>query len=263
MELGLKNKVVIVTGGSKGVGAGISEIFAQEGADLVIDYRSDREYSENFARELSEKYGIRALAIQADVSKESEVNRLFEETLDEYGTVDCLINNAATWCRHYPIEEFNLEDYRYASAANVESVLMLCSRFIKICKEQNKTGHIVNVLTKSVFWSSSINNDIYVATKGAVTAITRSLAHECAKDNIFVNAIIPGYSLNSSTDLESARMKRVMSYIPNGVLATPFDMGYVTVFLCSDKASQINGALIDCTGGTMNGHGDDAIKKSE
>ncbi|MBQ4252470.1 MAG: SDR family oxidoreductase [Erysipelotrichaceae bacterium] len=263
MELGLKNKVVIVTGGSKGVGAGISDIFAQEGATLVIDYRSDREYSENFAKELSEKYGVRAIAVQADVSREDQCDYLFEETLKAFGTVDCLINNAATWCKHYPIEEFKLEDYRYASSANVESVLMLSSRFIRICKQQKKPGHIVNVLTKSVFWSSSINNDIYVATKGAVAAVTRSLAHECAKDDIFVNAIIPGYSLNSSTDLESPRMKRVMGYIPNGKLATPFDMGYVTVFLCSDKAGQVNGAMIDCTGGTMNGHGDDAIRKSE
>lgn len=263
MELGLRDKVVIVTGGSKGVGAGISEIFAQEGATLVIDYRSDREYSENFARGLAEKYGIRAIAVQADVSREEECERLFQEALQAYGTVDCLINNAATWCKHYPIEEFNLEDYRYASRANVESVLMLSSRFIKICKQQKKPGHIVNVLTKSVFWSSSINNDIYVATKGSVAAVTRSLAHECAKDDIYVNAIIPGYSLNSSTDLNSDRMKRVIGYIPNGILATPFDMGYVTVFLCSDKASQINGAMIDCTGGTMNGHGDAAIKKRE
>ena len=263
MDLGLKGKVVIVTGGSKGVGAGISEVFAQEGANLVIDYRSDVEYSENFAKTLAEKYNIDAIAVQADVSKEEAVKELYAKTLEHFGTVDCLINNAATWCKHYPIEEFNLDDYRYASSANVESVLMLCSQFIKIVKDQKKPGHIVNVLTKSVFWSSSINNEIYVATKGAVAAITRSLAHECAKDDIFVNAIIPGYAFNSSTDLASDRMKRVLSYIPNGKLATPEDMGNVTAFLCSDKANQINGALVDCTGGTMNGHGDAAIKKAE
>lgn len=261
MDLGLKGKVVIVTGGAKGVGAGISEVFAQEGANLVIDYRSDSEYSEKFAKDLASKYSVDVIAVQADVSKEEKVAELFDKTIEHFGTVDCLINNAASWGKHYPIEEFNLEDYKACSAANIESVLMLSSKFITICKQQKKPGHIVNVLTKSVFWSSSINNEIYVATKAAVTGITRSLAHECAKDDIFVNAIIPGYALNSSTDMNSDRMKRVMTYIPNGVLGTPIDMGNVAAFLCSDKANQINGALVDCTGGTMNGHGDAAIKK--
>lgn len=259
MDLGLKDKVVLVTGGAKGVGAGICEVFAQEGAKLVIDYRSDRAQGEAFARELSERYGVETLAVQADVSREEDVEALFAQALVRFGTVDVAINNAATWTKHLPVEEFTVDAYRAASAANVESVLLVSRALVRIAKAQGKHAHLLNVLTKSVFWSSSINNSTYVATKGAVAALTRNLAHELGKDGIFVNAIVPGYVWNSTMDPNSERYKRTLAYIPNRTMATPLEMGYVCAFLCSERASQINGAVVDCSGGTMNGHGPDAI----
>lgn len=259
MELGLKGKVVIVTGGSKGVGAGISEVFAQEGASVVIDFRSDAVQGQTFAESLAEKYGVETLAIQADVSREEDVVRLFEAAVERFGTVDVAINNAATWTNHLPIEEYAVELYRDASAANVESVMLVSRELVKLAKRQKKQAHLLNVLTKSVFWSGSINNSTYVATKGAVAALTRNLAHELAKDGIFVNAIVPGYVWNSSMDPNSERYKRTLSYIPNRTMGTPVEMGYVCAFLCSQCASQINGAVVDTSGGTMTGHGPDAI----
>ena len=259
MDLGLKEKVVIVTGGSKGVGAGICEVFAQEGASVVVDYRSDSAQAERFAAELREKYGVKAIAVQADVSREEDVTALFEKAVEQFGTVDIAVNNAATWTKHLPVEEFTVDAYRRASAANVESVLLVSRELVKVAKAQGKKAHILNVLTKSVFWSSSINNSTYVATKGAVAALTRNLAHELGKDGIFVNAIIPGYVWNSTMDPASERYRRTLAYIPNRTMATPIEMGWVCAFLCSERASQINGAMLDCSGGTMNGHGTAAI----
>lgn len=259
MELGLKNKVVIVSGGSKGVGAGICEAFAQEGARIVVDFRSDVRQGESFAQKLHDDYGVETVAVQADVGQEDAVRRLFATALERFGTVDIVVNNAATWTKHLPIEDFAVEDYRKASNANVESVMLMSRELVRIVKEQKKPAHILNVLTKSVFWSSSINNSTYVATKGAVAALTRNLAHELAKDGIHVNAIVPGYVWNSSMDPTSERYKRTLAYIPNRTMATPIEMGYVCAFLCSERASQINGAVVDTSGGTMNGHGDAAI----
>ncbi|MBU5626754.1 SDR family oxidoreductase [Oscillibacter sp. MSJ-2] len=259
MDLGLKDKVVIVTGGAKGVGAGICEAFAEEKAKIVVDFRSDAAQGEAFARSLRSFYQVEAVAVQADVSKEADVVALFSKAVEAFGTVDIVINNAATWTRHLPIEDYSPLDYQRASAANVESVMLTSRELVRLAKSTGKKAHILNVLTKSVFWSSSINNSTYVATKGAVTALTRNLAHEVGKDGIFVNAIVPGYVWNSTMDPDSERYKRTLSYIPNRTMATPREMGWACAFLCSERASQINGAVLDCSGGTMNGHGPDAI----
>lgn len=259
MDLGLKDKVVIVTGGSKGVGAGISRVFAEEGANVVVDFRSDAVQGEAFVCALREEFGAQAIAVQADVSREDGVLFLFQQAVKAFGTVDIVVNNAATWARHLPIEEYSVGAYQQASSANVDSVMLMSRELVKLAKASGKGAHILNVLTKSVFWSGSIHNSTYVATKGAVAALTRNLAHELGKDGIHVNGIVPGYVWNSSMDPSSERYKRTLAYIPNRTMATPQEMGWVCAFLCSDRASQINGALVDCSGGTMNGHGPDAI----
>ena len=255
MDLGLKGKIAIVTGGARGIGAGICEVFAQEGADVVVNYRSKPEESEAFARGLAEKYGVRTIAVQADMCEEINIMRLFDETYKVFGTVDIVVNNANFMNdSNGPIETFNPEKFRVAERASIEAVMITARELVKHCKEKGKSGHIVNVLSKSAFWTSSINNTSYIAVKGANFTFTRGLAHEVAKDNIYVNAIIPGYVLNSKTDTSSPRYQRTLEYIPLKQYGTPLEMGYMTAFLCSEKACQCNGAIVDCTGGTMNGH---------
>lgn len=255
MDLGLKGKVAIVTGGAKGIGSGIVEALAQEGVNVVINYRSDKEKSEAFALKIAEKYSVETLALQGDVSVEGDIVKLFKDATEHFGTIDILINNAGVFPKGpSPIEEFDLNDYKIASSVNIEAVMISCREFVKLMKSQKKGGHIVNVLTKSVFWSSSINNNIYIASKGAGAAFTRGLAHEVAKDGIYVNAIIPGYVENSHTDPNSDRYKRTIEYIPMKRYALPIEMGYAVCFLCSEKSCQCNGAMLDCTGATMNGN---------
>ena len=255
MDLGLKGKVAIVTGGARGIGAGICEVFAQEGANVVVNYRSKPEQSVAFAKDLADKYKVKTIAVQADMGEEEQVLKLFEKAYEAFGTVDIVVNNANFMNdSNGPIENFDAKKFQVAERASIEAVMITSRELVKHCKQNNKTGHIVNVLSKSAFWTSSVNNTSYIAVKGANYTFTRGLAHEVAKDSIFVNAIIPGYCLNSRTDTNSDRYKRTLEYIPLKRYATPLEMGYMTVFLCSEKACQCNGAIVDCTGGTMNGH---------
>ena len=255
MDLGLKGKVAIVTGGSHGIGGGICEILAQEGCNIVANYNStSAEKAEAFAKRLEEEYGVKAIAVQADITDEENVIALFSKTYEVFGTVDILVNNANFMNgSNGPIEKFDVKKFRVAEAAVVEAMFVTSRELIKHCRANNKPGHIVNVITKTVWWSSSVDNSPYVAVKGACAAVTRSLAHEVASDNIWVNGIIPGYVMVEKTMLKPDRVERTVKKIPSGRYATPKEMGNVVAFLCSEAACEINGGLIDCSGGTLIG----------
>lgn len=253
MDLNYKNKVVLVTGGASGIGAGIAEVFAKEGAKLCLNYlfESD-EIINSIKNKLEEKYNIEVFPVYANVTKEEDVVNMYKNIVDHFGTIDCLVNNAGGWL-HKPVEEYDTESYRNLASLNVESVLLNVREFTKIVKGQNKPGAIVNVVTKTVYWSTGVNNSIYVATKAAVAGLTKSLAHELTPSGIRVNGIIPGYVDNGRIDKDGERYKHVITIIPSHEYATPADMGNVCAFLCSDAARQISGQNIDCTGGTLTG----------
>ncbi len=255
MDLGLKGKVVLITGGAHGIGGGISEVFAQEGADVVMNYyHSDAADCDAFAKKLEERYGIQAIAVSADITEEANILRLFDAAYEKFGTVDIVVNNTNFMNgANGPIDTFDVAKFQVAERADVEAMMITSRELVKHCKSLGKPGHIVNVLTKTVFFSSGIDNTPYIAVKGACTAFTRGLAHEVAKDNIFVNGIIPGYVMIEKTMKKPERYEQTLNYIPMKRYATPMEMGYVVAFLCSNKAVQCNGALVDCSGGTMNG----------
>ena len=254
MDLGLKNKVVIITGGARGIGAGITEVFAQEGSNIIMNYHTHQEESEAYAKELSEKYGVKIVPVQGDVGKEEDILKLFDEAYKQFGTVDCLINNAYPFGNSYgAFENFNVETYRRSEQGSVEAVMIGCRELIKHCKEEQKDGHIVNVLSKACFWTSSFNNSDYITNKGAIASLTRGLAHEFAKERIWINGIIPGFVHNSRFNPETADYKRRANLIPLKRFAEPIEMGYMCAFLCSDKSAQTNGTFIDCTGCMMAG----------
>lgn len=257
MDLGLKSKVVIITGASGGIGSGCARVFAEEGANLVLNYNSRPDRAETLAKELMDAYGIDAITVQADVGDADALRSLFDAAVEHFGTVDILINNAGAvgdqFPARVPIGDFPLENFRRREAIIVESLFVGCQAFTKILRSQKKGGHIINVLSKSAFWSSTSGNTMYATCKGAAGSFTQALAHELAYEGIFVNAIIPGYVTNPRTDTTSARYQETVERIPMGRYATPEEMGAVVAFLCSEKACQINGCRVDCTGGTMNG----------
>jgi NAD(P)-dependent dehydrogenase (short-subunit alcohol dehydrogenase family) len=254
MDLGLKGKIAIVTGGAKGIGSGISEVLAEEGCNVVVDYRSDPEYCEKFAKELAEKCGVKTLAVQADVSEASQADKLFEAAFKKFGSIDILVNNAgggtgtpkAFW-------DLEIADFRRSQDNNLNSAFM-CSRLaVKYWVANKMAGHIVNVCSKNAITTNSYNNTSYISAKGGMVSMTRGLAHEVAHLGIFVNGILPGYVENSKGGhkLGAERGDRVIQYIPSKKFGTPREMGNVVAFLCSDRSSQMIGAIVDVSGGTM------------
>ena len=254
MNLGLKGKIAIVTGGSKGIGAGCCEVLAEEGCNLVINYRSDVEGSEAFAKSLADRTGVKVIAVCADVSLPDEVDQLVQAALDAFGTVDILINNAGAGKSTVkkPFDQLTYGEWRMMQDNNLNSAFLMCNRLVAYWRKQQRRGHIVNVISKSAFTTNSSENTPYVSAKGGLAAMTRGLANEVTTDGIYVNGIIPGYvQTERSHAVGTERYEQMLPLLPTGKFGTPRDMGYVAAFLCSDLANQVIGALVDCTGGTM------------
>lgn len=257
MDLKIKGKTAMVTGGSKGIGAGCSIALAQEGCNLIINYRSSARDAEDFADKLSREYGIKAVAIKTDVSIEDEVHKLFEEAFKYFSSLDILINNAAGGFQGFidkavGFHELTTEQWRAVQEGTLNSAFFVARTFAKYCIEGKHPGSIVNVLSKSALLSSSKNNCPYVSAKGGLLALTRGMAKDLIAYDIRVNGIVPGYvkTERNYTD-NNPRTEDKKKLLPTGEFATPYEMGTVAAFLCSDLSYQIIGAVIDCTGGTL------------
>lgn len=254
MDLKLKGKVAVVTGGGAGIGAAMCETLAEEGVNLVIADFRPIEQTEALAKELSEKYGIKAIAVRADISNPANVNAIYETALKNFGTVDILMNNAGKMGLNR-IEDVTIDELRKYEAVNIEGLFLMSQGLVKIHREQKKKNSwILNTVSKSAFTTNSGGNSPYIATKGAVASFTRGLASEVGREGIYVNGIIPGYVKTETTkNIPNAkeRSEAMTKIIPIGREAEPKEIADVAVFLCSERACQIMGALIDVTGGTM------------
>lgn len=252
MNLQLTDKIAIITGGTRGIGAGIARVLAAEGVHLALAYRSDTEGALCFTRELTEQYGIQAHAIKADVTIPEEVEAFYQKALALFPTVHILINNAAGGTpENTPMEELSFEQWKACMNGCLSHVFTMSQAFVKECKKSAHGGHIVNVSAKAAFHSASHNKIPYATAKGAIATLTQRMANDLIEDDIFVNAIVPGYVLsNYYQDPESPQCKAKEKELRIG-WATPEDMGNITAFLCSPLSRQIIGAVIDCSGGTM------------
>ena len=251
MDLGLKGKTAIISGGTKGIGSGIAEVLAEEGCNLVLVHRSDPQHAETFARGLEDKNGIGVLTILADVTDASLIDSVFDRANERFGQTDILINNAAGGGAQKPLDDLTIEEWEATMKGCLSHVFSMSSRFIRDCRRNNRGGHIVNVLAKAAFTTNSHNNTSYIAAKGGMASMTRSMANDFIEYGIYVNGIVPGYVLNNS-----GYQPGLPGYIAKEKFlrvgwATPRDMGNVAAFLCSPRSSQVIGAIVDCSGGTM------------
>ncbi len=254
MDLGLAGKTAIVTGGAKGIGAGICRVLAEEGANIVVNYRSDPELCEAFARGLAEETGVKTIAVQADVSTEEGCDTVWKAALGAFERIDILVNNAGGGFRK-PFTELDYADWRRVQDNSLNSQFLMSRRFTDHCLPANRGGHIVNVLSKSAITTNSTHNTSYVSAKGGALALTRGMANELTPLGIIVNGIVPGYVINSkgtfNPETNPYAKKLIEEIIPTKRFGTPREMGNVVAFLCSERASQIIGAIVDCSGGTM------------
>ena len=256
MELNLKGKKAIITGSSRGLGAGIARVLAREGVDILVNYANPG--SEEKARAVSEAlindFGVKSAAFQADITQEKEITPLFdaaEKALD--GPVTILVNNAGI-CPHINIVDSSFEEWKNCMAINVDG-MFLCSReFLRRAIPRNSGGRIINIASQAAFNGSKNGKTHYSASKGAVISFTISLAKEVAKHNIFVNAVCPGMLLTElSVQLLSNEedIKKYTQALLLGRLEEVSEVGEMVAFLASDKASYSTGAVFDITGGMM------------
>ena len=245
----LKNKIAVVTGASKGIGASIAKHFAAEGAKVVVNYASSKESADRVIKEITDNGGI-AISVQADVSKEADVTRLFEETKKTFGTLDILVNNAV-FQQYLPIEQASVEAFHQHFNVNVLGSILTIQASLKLFGD--KGGNIINI-SSGASKMPMAGVSLYSATKAAVDAITISLSKELGAKNIRVNSILPG-----ATETEGASSAGVTSgseaesmfvaNTPLGRRGQPEDIAKAAVFLASDEAAWITGEAISVSGG--------------
>lgn len=244
----LKNKVAVVTGASKGIGASIATYFAAEGAKVVVNYASSREGAEKVVKTITDKGGT-AISVQGDVSREADIDRLFEETKNAFGTLDILVNNAGIY-EYFPIEELSAASFHQQSNINILGPLLAIQAALKLFKD--KGGSIINissVVSKMPLPAGSV----YAATKAALDAITISLSKEFSEKNIRINSILPGLveteGSHTAGFVGSGAETKFVTNIPLGRIGQPEDIAKVAVFLASDDAAYITGEKIAVSGG--------------
>jgi len=245
----LKNKVAIVTGASKGIGAGIAKAFAREGAKVVVNYASSKEEADKVVKAITDNGGT-AIPVQADVSKEADVNRLFEETKKAFGTLDILVNNAA-FQGYTPIEQVSAASFHQHFNVNVLGAILTIQASLKLFGD--KGGNVINIssgASKMPLPTASL----YSSTKAALDAITISLSKELGAKNIRINSILPGATetegaSSAGVTTGSEYEKLFIANTPLGRRGRPEDIAKAAVFLASDDAAWITGEQISVSGG--------------
>lgn len=253
MNLNLKGKTALVTGGSRGLGAAICRSLAREGANIVVNYQSSVEKANAIKDMLMREFSVQALAIQADVSDEKQVDVLFDQAQKRFESVDILVNNAGI-CPVINIVDTPFSEWKRVMQCNVDSVF-LCSRaFARALIEKGMPGHIVNIVSQAAFNGSKRGKTPYSTSKGAAVSFTVSFAKEVAKHGIYVNAVAPGMM---DTDMVAETLalpderEKYNASIPLGRLGTVDEIARMVAFLSSDAASYSTGGVFDATGGIM------------
>jgi 3-oxoacyl-[acyl-carrier protein] reductase len=244
----LIGKVAIVTGASKGIGAGIAKGMAAEGASVVVNYSSSKEGADRVVQEITREGG-KAIAVQGDMTKSADVKRLFTETKKAFGSVNILVNNAGVY-QFDPLESVTEEEFHREFNTNVLGPILTTQESVKQFGLEG--GSIINI--SSVASSNPPPMGlVYAATKSAVDSLTRSLAMELGPRKIRVNSIAPGgvetEGLHQAGLIGGDIEKRTVSNTPLGRFGQPEDIARVAVFLASDDAEWVTGERITVSGG--------------
>jgi len=244
----LTNKVAVVTGASKGIGAGIAKSLASEGAAVVVNYASSKEDADSVVAEIAGKGG-KAVAVQGDVSKASDVRRIFAETKKAFGRLDVLVNNAGVY-QFAPLEQITEEQFHRQFNTNVLGLILATQEATRLFGPEG--GSIINIGSNA----SSLTppaSAVYTATKGAVDAVTHVLAKELGPKKIRVNSINPGIveteGVHASGIIGSDFQKQMEAQTPLGRIAQPADIAPIAVFLASADSGWLTGETLLASGG--------------
>ena len=244
----LAGKVAVVTGASKGIGASIARHLAGEGASVVVNYASSKKDADRVVDTIARDGGT-AVAVQANVAKQTEVTRLFDEAKRKFGRVDILVNNAGVY-DFQPIEAVTEEHFHKQFDTNVLGLLLASKEAVKYF--EGNGGTIINVSSVASTAAPAMGS-VYSGTKAAVDAITRSLAKELGPRHIRVNAINPGMveteGFHAAGIPDSDFRKQTEAQTPLGRIGQPDDIAPAVVFLASAGAAWITGETLPVSGG--------------
>ncbi|HHY21451.1 MAG TPA: SDR family oxidoreductase [Bacilli bacterium] len=239
----LKDKVAIITGAASGIGKAIAELFSVEGATVIVADLT-QEAGEEVVKSITSKGGV-AKFIQVDVSNEAQVNRLVEETINEFGKIDIMYNNAGIAMPLSNIEEVDEALYEKMMSINMKGVFLGTKAVAPYMKKAGKGVILSTASTAAVRPRAGLN--IYSASKGAVVAFSKSVALELAPYGIRVNCINP--SATNTPMLEEEHLKVFIKTMPLGKIAEPLDIAQAALFLASDYASMVTGVDFNVDGG--------------
>jgi 3-oxoacyl-[acyl-carrier protein] reductase len=244
----LANKVALVTGASKGIGAGIAKALAADGASVVVNYSTSKEGADKVVAEIKAKGG-KAVAVHGDFSKKEDIGKVFGEVKKTFGRLDTLVNNAGVYA-FTPLEQVTDEEFHRIFNLNVLGLLLASKEALKYFGPEG--GSIINI--GSVVSSlTPPHSSVYTATKGAVDAITQVLAKELGPKNIRVNSINPGMveteGVHAAGIIGTDFEKNTVAQTPLGRLGQPEDIATIAAFLASDDSKWLTGELVKAGGG--------------
>jgi 3-oxoacyl-[acyl-carrier protein] reductase len=246
----LDERKVLITGGSRGIGRATALLFARAGADVAISYQRNRNAAEEVRKDV-EKLGRQCLVRKADLSSKAEVDEMVAGVLSEWGRVDTLINNAGVWT-YLEMGKMDEPGYRELMGANVDGVFYFTNAVVPSMKSQGR-GWIINVASTAAVRGEAFHSH-YAASKGALVALTKSLAVELAPDGIRVNCVAPGWvDTDMCTEVfnEPGYREKVRQSIPLKRIPPPEDIAGPILFLASDLAVHITGETLNVNGGSV------------
>ena len=244
----LSGKVAVVTGASKGIGAAIAQELAREGATIVVNYASSSEAAEKIVARITENGG-KVVAIQADVAKAVDIERLFAEIKKAFGKLDILVNNAGVY-KFGPLDQFTEEEFHRQFNTNVLDLLLVTREAVKLFDDQG--GSIINI-GSAVSSYTPASTAIYTATKSAVDAITGVLSKELGSKKIRVNSVNPGLVETEGTQtvgmIGGDYQKNREAQTPLGRIGQPDDIASIVAFFASDESGWLTGEIVRASGG--------------
>jgi len=250
MNIDLKQKVVLVSGGSRGIGAAIVKVCAEAGADIAFTYIADKKSAKQVEAAVK-KFGRRCLVLKTSVSNQKQVRNAVRKTVHKFGRIDILVNNAGIW-KYGAIGKMTEQQWDEMLDINLKGTFLFTNEVVPVMKKQG-SGKIINIASTAGQRGEPFHSH-YAASKGGMIAFTKSIAAELAPHNVIVNCVSPGWV---ATDMTARELRdpnigeEIRRIIPRGHVATAEEIAGSVLFLASELSNHLVGSIISVNGGAV------------